>query len=291
MLEECRMLSSAKKLREADKLLSSIPESNLKQVRALQAFEASMNNMFLHRYEPCSASFQAMVKLNNWSHGLYYYIAGCAHVERYRELLITEPEKAQEQGKLAEEILRKVPQHTGKKRIMARQLPFDIFVNRKLQKWEQRAQTHKIELYEAVGVSPIEEMVYFWNGYKRMQPEDLEVSLQKLLWSNSPENKIPWDTESLDEHAIQAVLQAVVLRNLGRTKEAKETLQKEILSHERTEFKGGVKDNWTCPVAHYEMGVNHWVEYGQSGEENDLIESQSWLDKAAAWEAYDLDAR
>jgi hypothetical protein len=290
MLEECRMLSQEKKLREADKALSAIPDSKLKQVRALQAFEASMTNMFLHRYEICSASFQRMVTLNNWSHGLYFYIAGCALVERYRELLPTDPEKAREQATLAEDLLKKVTLHTGKKRIMARQLPFDVFVNRKIQKWEQRAATHKVDFVDAVGVSPIEEMIYFWNGFKRMGPEDLEVSLEKLAWSTSS-TKIPWQDDSADEHAVHALLQAAVLRNLGRTTEAKTLLEKEVLSRDRLELKGGVKDNWACPVAHYEMGVNYWVEYGLSGQEKDLVESQAWLDKAATWEAYDMDTR
>jgi hypothetical protein len=35
-----------------------------------------------------------MISINNWSHGLYYYIAACCHVERYRELLDSDPEKA-----------------------------------------------------------------------------------------------------------------------------------------------------------------------------------------------------
>jgi hypothetical protein len=35
-----------------------------------------------------------MITLNNWSHGLYYYIAASCHVERYRELLESDPEKA-----------------------------------------------------------------------------------------------------------------------------------------------------------------------------------------------------
>jgi Protein of unknown function (DUF3808) len=173
---------------------------------------------------------------------------------------------------------------------MARQMPFDVFVGRKLQKWKQRATEHNLDLVDAAGVSPIEEMIYFWNGYKRMPADRLEISLQKLGWSESSSN-IAWAKDSVDEHAIFALLSATVLRNLKRTDEAREIMKKDIISRDRAELKGGLKDNWTCPVAHYEMGVTYWFDYLDSGMQSDLENCQQWLDKAAAWEAYDLDAR
>jgi hypothetical protein len=94
MLEESRMLSSEKKQDRALHLLTNMPVSKLKQVVALQYFEVSMNRMFMHRYEECSEGFVKMVGLNNWSHGLYYYIAACSRVEKYRELKDTDPESA-----------------------------------------------------------------------------------------------------------------------------------------------------------------------------------------------------
>jgi heme oxygenase len=94
MLQEASMVSSDGKLEGALSMLETTPDSKLKQIMALQQFEKSMNSMYLHRYEPCAQSFQKMVELNNWSHGLYYYIAACCYVERYRELASTEPEKA-----------------------------------------------------------------------------------------------------------------------------------------------------------------------------------------------------
>src|ERR1700760_3860872 len=94
MLEESRMLSGEKKMVDALTLLGSMPESKLKQVVALQYFELSMNRMFTHQYVKCSESFVKMVGLNNWSHGLYYYIAAVARIERYRELAASDPPRA-----------------------------------------------------------------------------------------------------------------------------------------------------------------------------------------------------
>lgn len=189
-------------------------------------------------------------------------------------------------------MFRRVPQLAGKRRFMARQLPFDIFIARKFQKWESRAQLWSCRLADAIGVSPLEEMIYFWNGYKRMRPEQLEDSLQRLAWSSDKSSNPNWEKESLDEHAIFAVLRAATLRNLSRTTEAKEILQGEVIKHDRLLFKGPMKDSWTCPCAHYEMAACLWAERDGSTEDRArLKECSCWLDEVAKWDRYDLDAR
>ena len=68
---------------------------------------------------------------------------------------------------------------------------------------------------------------------------------------------------------------------------------------DRTELKGGLKDNWTAPVAHYEMGVICWKRRavaakegsGLEEEERWVRECKEWVEKAAKWEGYELDAR
>jgi tetratricopeptide (TPR) repeat protein len=283
------MLSSNRELEKAIRLLEETPDANLKQVRALQAFEKSLSYMSAHQYELCSEGFQRCVKLNNWSHGLYYFLAGAAYVERYRELKSVDADKAQAAKAKATELLKATPEHVGKRKMMGRQLPFDAFVSRKIQKWEQRAKEWNCDFIDAVGVAPMEEMIYFWNGYKRMRSEHLEVSMKKLDWSTSEANPY-WSKESLDEQAILKLLRAVVLRNLDRREEARLVLQ-EVLAHQWHEFKGGLKDNWTLPVAHYEMAVTYWKDYCEDGNTTSLNEAKKWLDKASGWEAYDLDAR
>ncbi|KAF2088913.1 hypothetical protein K490DRAFT_38273 [Saccharata proteae CBS 121410] len=291
-LEDARMLASDKQLEAAVSAMKTSEKSQLKQVEALQCFERSLDCMYMHDYEQCAESFLLCVSLNNWSHGLYYYIAGCAHVELYRTHKSSgDAKKAAAHAAKAEELLKLVPKNTGKKRFMARQLPFDVFVNRKLQKWEQGAKDRGVPFVDAIGVSPIEEVIWFWNGYKRMQPAQLDRSLAALDWS--PDGV----EDSLDERAIRAVLRATTMRNAGKTAEAKALLQKEVIQHDWQLFKGGFKDNWTQPAAHYEMAANLWMEREGRGvevrgdDEKRLRECSVWLEKVARWESYDLDAR
>lgn len=202
---------------------------------------------------------------------------------------------------------------------MARQLPFDVFVSRKVAKWEARSKQWKVDLVDAVGVDPIEEMIFFWNGHSRMAREELEESLRKLAWSESSANKT-WDKESEDEKAILAVLRAAVLRALRRHGEAKEILQTEVLNLDRSVFKGHLKDDWICPVAHFEMAANLWMERpsylathgpadstlkptisrgstapsegeAEKVERAKVRECEEHLDKVAKWESFELDTR
>lgn len=202
---------------------------------------------------------------------------------------------------------------------MARQLPFDVFVSRKVAKWEARAKEWKVPLVDAVGVDPVEEMIFFWNGHSRMTHEQLETSLTNLAWSESEANKETWAHEGLEEKAILNLLRAAVLRSLRRHHDAKDLLHTHILNHDKALFKGHLKDDWICPVAHFEMAANLWMErpayvavhgapappepqttkkpdsHAESTpaaiERHKVLACKEYLEKAARWESYELDAR
>jgi hypothetical protein len=232
-----------------------------------------------------------MVTLNNWSHGLYYFLSACAEVEHYRNIVSIDPEKAAALKKTAIETFAKVPEHIGKRKIMSKQLPFDVFINRKLQKWAQRATLHNVDLVDAIGTSPLTEMTFFWNGFKRMSTGDLNTALETLRRSKTAP-AIPWADFAVDEHAIYHLLEATILRNLGQNEEARATLQDNIISKPRADFKGETKDAWPHPVAHYEVAVTYWQEYLISKDVKCLESSQTWLNEASGWgESYDLDNR
>ena len=295
------MLATKRNLSLAISTLNNATKSPLKQVEALEMFERALDAMYMHDYTVCATSFLACVTLNNWSHALYYYIAGVAHLELYRHHKTSDPTLAASHAEKATEYLHTAPKHAGKKKFMARQLPFDLFVTRKITKWEARAKEWKIPFIDAVGVSPVEEMIFLWNGYKRMDEDQLTASLDALSWSeSSTSNNQTWKKESADEHAILAVLQAATLRNLRRWDEAAALLQSHVISVDKAELKGGNKDDWTAPAAHYEMGVICWMrrlEGGKGvvqkgkGEAEYVKECDTWIEKAARWEGYELDAR
>lgn len=326
LLEEARMQAANRNLSAAIHLLQNASKSPLKQVEALEMFELALDAMYMHDYTLCASSFIACVSLNNWSHALYYYIAGAAHVELYRHYKSTSPRAAAIHAQKATNFLKTAPKHAGKKKFMARQLPFDYFVTRKLNKWEQRAQEWKIPLIDAVGVSPIEEMIFLWNGYKRMNVTQLQASLAALAWSENLTLNPTWSRESHDEHAILSLLRGGTLRNLSQWDQATDALQNGVLSIDKAELKGGFKDDWTAPAAHYEMGVVCWMrkrdrqspsqswtnrtfinpeksatnrqdERTDEEEEEEEAEAywvkqcEGWIDKAARWESYELDAR
>ncbi|PGH14180.1 hypothetical protein AJ80_06049 [Polytolypa hystricis UAMH7299] len=280
VLEESRMQGANKNLDNALELLCSGKKSPLKQVEALHVFEKSLDAMYLHKYELCAQSFIECAELNSWSRALYYYIAASSHLALYRDNAQSSPSVAKKHAEEATALFRKAPSQAGKKRFMARQLPFDIFVSRKVAKWEARAKEWNVDLVDAIGVNPIEEMIYFWNGHSRMTEAQLEESLKSLAWSEGENNKT-WQREGTDERAILALLRAAVFRSLGRYDQAKEVLRSQILAHDKSVFKGQHKDDWTCPTAHYEMAANLWMErhsyqsVNASGTANGIVPASS----------------
>lgn len=263
------------------------------------------------------------VDLNSWSPTLYYYIAGCAQLALYRRTLQSDPSAASQYAKTATEYFQLAPTLAGKKRFMAKQLPFDVYVTRKMAKWESRAKEWKVSLVDAIGVDPFEEMIFFWNGHSRMAQHELEESLTNLAWCESDANTTSWSREGAEEKAILDVLRAAIYRSLHRHGEAKEILQTRVLNLDKSLFKGQLKDDWVLPVAHFEMAANLWMERPSymASHDSPALSSQTnsdhtkaddavdddevdevverakvrecklYLDKAAKWETFVLDTR
>ncbi|KAI2472741.1 hypothetical protein F4781DRAFT_428157 [Annulohypoxylon bovei var. microspora] len=306
--EQARVLGNSRDLQGALRILKDNRESKMRQVTALNNFEMALDSMFIHDYDDMRDNFLRCIELNDWSPSLYYYIAGCAELENYRNAFHgKEKDESQIQlhRKKTDELFRKAPTVAGKKRFLAKPLPFEQFVSRKVQKWEDRSKALGIDLIDVVGVSPAEEMIYLWNGTRKMQIPELKVSEKALSWDRltAPEEARKKIKEEIDEQASRDVCRAAVERELGNLDLARELLDS-VLAMDKLAFRGGNKDDYPLPAAHYEMAALAWFEVqkpelrGPIDEEDEedwlyekVEECQSWLDKVAKWEAFVLDAR
>ncbi|KIW91036.1 uncharacterized protein Z519_07930 [Cladophialophora bantiana CBS 173.52] len=310
IVEEARTAASRRNLDQALSILAAPGKSQLKQIEALHMFEKSLSAMHAHRYKLCAESILACVDLNAWSRALYYYIAGAAHLCFYRHDKTLCSKDRENHAKLAEELFKTAPTKVGKKKMMGRQLPFDIFVVRKISKWEERASRWNCSFIDAIGVSPLDEMIFLWNGFKKMDEPLLRKSLDNLAWSESTPY---WDKEDVDEYAILDILRAVIFRNLRRHEESTGLLKRKLLSQGAHEFRGSNKDDWMAPAAHHEMAVNLWMQrtgytlqHGAAfvrdcseqtppldlAHDAKLVQEAKYhLEKAKGWEKYELDAR
>lgn len=294
ILGEAGMASADRDLPRAISILK--PDSGtspLKQVEALRVFERSLAYMYMHEYQLCSDSFIKCIDLNNWSHGLYYYIAACCNIELYRTRRQTDPISADKYKERTNELLQLVTANTGKKKFMARQLPLDVWINRKIAKWAARAKTRDCDVVDAIGVSPVVELTYFWGGFGRMGPEHLKTALERLAWSEDSQINPGWEEEPADERVILYLLKATCLRNLGEVKQAETILSEQVFCYDNQQIKScEFADNWPLPVAHYESAVCIWQDAG--GQDGDLEKLQlcsNELAKAEGWESFELEAR
>ena len=315
-LEQARMLALQRALPASLEILKGDFTTPLKQLHALAIFERSLQAMYSHEYELCTSSFKECCKRNNWSHSLYMYCAAASQVELYRlAKLAGDTKHAEQHAAMATSLFHNAKDKTGRRKAFGKQLPFDTFVAHKVNKWESKAMAWGVSFIDAIGVSPLEEMIFLWNGFRKMSPDCLKISLERISWSESTSNP-HWKGEELSEKALFTLLRAVVLRSLGQYGEAVTLLKDKLLYIDKTTLKGTNKEDWILPAAYYETGINLWMMchrdqtteskdtipayltrsptgIGEQGQANKKLmrESAQSLEKAATWEGYMLDAR
>ncbi len=235
-IESARTHAIERDIDTAIEVLKTGDASKMKQVDALNNFVLSVNGMMGQDWPLMRDSFLRCLEINEWSPALYYYMAGAASLELYRNAVHAgEESEARVQKEKTHKFMRKAPTVAGKKRLMTRQLPLETFIQRKVQKWEARAKELDLELADAIGASPALEMCFMWNGQKNMNDKYLQLGIDNLAWERgtAEREKLEKLKEDKDEMAVWAVCTASLLKGAKRYDEAREILQKHVICYEK----------------------------------------------------------
>lgn len=194
-----------------------------------------------HRYEDAAKWFIRMCSTNNWSHGLYTYMAGICYAELSRQ----QPSSLEFATK-ATDLLDIVPSLLDKRKAFGgKRIPFEQFVDKKLTRFKSRAGENPI--LEGISGPVTQEAVYLLcNGQKRMGKKELEKSWESLeLWGC---------VECGEEETIaMEFMRSVVDRNAGRLDIARERIEKKVLGDGLDKRVHLGSNDWIAGFAYYEV--------------------------------------
>ena len=296
LLNEARMLSSRGKLREAVQLMDSIDVKNIhmRQVKVMMVFDRANTLVHLHEYDRAADDLLSLLDFSDWSHALYTYYAGCCYLESYRmcSMGLRDASKADYYKEKALKYIFSAPDHLGKKTFKAKNLPLDRFMLRKVEQFRKTQAAMKLaDPLDAIATSPVHELAYFYNGYNRMIPEDLEIAKTMLTEYKNP----AIEARNTDQELLRNLLLSLTMRRLGDIEGGCKLLDTEVLSkivtiddNDQCTYIQKTEDPWAYPAALYERALFSWKLKGMEG----LPESKKWLQRAEGYAAdYELSAR
>jgi len=296
LLNEARMLSSRGKLREAIQLMDSIDvdKIHMRQVKVMMVFDRANTLVHLHEYDRAADDLLSLLEFSDWSHALYTYYAGCCYLESYRmcKLGLKDSSKAEEYKQKASKYIFSAPDHLGKKTFKTKNLPLDRFMLRKVEQFKaKRKELNLDDPLDCIATSPVHELAYFYNGYNRMIPEDLEITKKMLTDYKNP----AIEAMDPDQELLRNLLLSLTFRRLGDIEEGCKLMDSEVLSKIITIDDNGVctfikkiEDPWAYPAALYERALFCWKLNGMKG----LPESKQWLERATGYaDDYELSSR
>ncbi|QRV74892.1 mitochondrial outer membrane protein IML2 [Ceratobasidium sp. AG-Ba] len=158
--------------------LSAERPVKFRQADALLLFELSWTLLADRRYEEAAESFLKIKELNSWSHATYTFIAaGC-----YLSLAKEKPEfKAK-----ARAALDLVPQLLDRKKIGGRDLPTEVFIQKKID-FYKRKQVRRAgpgtesDYIDSIFVSPAEAYPVVWNTHCRITTAIAQAHISNLV--------------------------------------------------------------------------------------------------------------
>ncbi|SCV00188.1 LANO_0F05644g1_1 [Lachancea nothofagi CBS 11611] len=296
LLQEARMLSSKGRPQDAVDLMDSIDVNGIemKQVKALMIFDRAMILVNLHKFERAAEDLLSLLDVSEWSHSLYTYFAGCCYLEMYRmcQMGLFDDAKMAFFKERARELIFGSPELAGRKKFMAKNMPLERFMLRKVGQFQKnQTELHVDDPLDAIGTSPVHELMYFYNGYNRMTEEALTLSHTLLTTYKNP----MVDAKDPDQELLRNLLVSLTLRRLGKLEEGCELLDKHVLPHiiviesaEKFKYIRKTEDPWAYPTALYERALFTWKLKGLDG----LKECQMWITRAQNYaDDYELSTR
>lgn len=324
ILQQGRVLSSHGKLTEAIKLMQDFTDDpnnkiQMQQSESLLVFDRATFYAFNHQFDEAAEDLLKLINLSSWCRSLYILMAGSCYVAKYRMIKMdlikysTEQEKAKQlekYAKLAEKYIKLAPTYipgygsnaTGRKGGIGggnKQLPFDKFVLRKSKQIEERANANpELPFVDIIGTSIVHELIYFWNGYNRMDKDNLELSLKILGYSGEPNTEYSVNNDNInyakipeteDESMIRYFAQAVCLRSLGKLKEGLSLLDSKVISKYVVldlpfKFNRVTYSPYLSPTALYEKTMFVWLIKTNTTDldvKKCVVETKEWLKKAS----------
>ncbi|CAN3361953.1 inclusion body clearance protein Iml2p [Diutina catenulata] len=304
LLQEGRILAAQGKLYEACDMMQRFTddpstEIRMQQVEALLIYDRAMLYAFKHDFDQAARDFIRLIDINSWSKAVYLYMAANCYLAKYRMIEMGLAEGSlDEYEKLANKYYELAPTYVpgsannpGKKGGIGggkKKMPFDKFLLRKLDQVAARRRANKgLKLVDATGPSVMHELMYFWNGYNRMTPKELEMSL-KVLSYTAPGSKYAKCDETEDDHMIRNFLESMAMRSLGQVAEGEKKLDHEVIgkyvtSQDPFRFTKMAESPYLYPTALYERSMFVWLL--RTAKPNADVpaavhESLAWLHKA-----------
>ncbi|KAG0668040.1 Mitochondrial outer membrane protein iml2 [Maudiozyma exigua] len=295
LLNEARMLSARGRLDDAMALMESIDvnDIHMRQVKVLMVFDKANTMVNIHDFERAAEELIFLTGFSDWSHAFYTYFAGCCYLEKWRmcELGLIESENSQIYKEHAEKLILAAPGLLSKKTFRSKNLPLDRFMARKVEQYKTvQSRLGCKFLVDAIATSPIHEIMYFYNGYNRMNKDGLVLTKRLLTEYKNDATEL----HDPDQELINNLLLAITLRRLNENDKGCKILDEKVLPQLFTLQNGKVKyikkdnDPWAYPTAFYERALFAWKE----GDIEKLPEIREWLVRGQNYaDDYELSTR
>ncbi|EPX72884.1 uncharacterized protein SOCG_00646 [Schizosaccharomyces octosporus yFS286] len=252
-------------------------DTSMEQIIAMKGFDTAMLYVGIRKFKEAAQAILDLEDLNSWSHSFYRFFAGCCMLQHSRELKNNGGNKEESEiySAKASEYLKQSPTLVQKKK--KRVLPVEMYLVRKVQKWEDRAAKLKVDLVDAMDIPPYIELIYIFVTWCLNNPKHVLILRSELEQCQCTED---------DDVALREFLLAVVERHLKDFESSRARLIR-VMNMNKDYLSQTNRDFWVLPSAHYEMAALEWDMKALEAER----EVTQQLKKAQEYHNYDLEGR